>query len=149
MGLFHSFPFLFLMFKLSEKWRQYSKTTVSGILTLLNHYLSALTWSTGYFYLRRWSNNWCLKWISRSRRFDSVQKNAEVTFQKQSFEHANTKHPLPAPWGQTKEWRLKLFISNNGKHVEFKRRNAYPCFFSCVSCIFHEYDMSSRQIQST
>jgi hypothetical protein len=37
----------------------------------------------------------------------------------------------------------------NEKHVRLKMQMSYPGFFSCVRCIFHEYDVSGRQIQSS
>lgn len=40
------------------------------------------------------------------------------------------------------------YSETNEKHVRPKTRTAYPGFFPRVGWIFHEYDMSSRQIQS-
>lgn len=37
----------------------------------------------------------------------------------------------------------------NEKHIRLKMQTPYPGFFPCVGCIFHEYDVSGRQIQSS
>lgn len=54
--------------------------------------------------------------------------------------------PPSSPWEQTKQ--SKRVTSNSGKHKKPKIRTAYPCFFPCIRCRFHKYDVSGGQIQS-
>ena len=104
--------------------------------------LSIFSYVSGHLYVYLWwcSNNQCLKWVNRSSGCDCTEKDKTHIPKRVLW---TSKIPPSSPWGQRNGG------SNNGKHLEPKIRNAYPCFLSCVRCIFHKYDMSSRQIQST
>ena len=71
-----------------------------------------------------------------------------LTFQKECFEHPTPASPTLLTL-RTDKTESKLVTSNNGKHKKPKIRTAYPCFFPCVRCGFHKYDVSGSQIQST
>lgn len=126
---------------------------VSGTVTLLNLYLSAVTRSTytsGYSPVSLWwcSNHQYLKWVKRSSGHDPLPKTAVLTFQKECSEHPTPPSPTLLTL-RTDKTESKLVISNNGKHKKPKIRTAYPCFFPRVRCGFHKYDVSGGQIQST
>ena len=106
---------------------------VSGTVTLLNLYLSAVTQSThtsGYSSVSLWwcSNHQYLKWVKRSSGHDPLPKKAVLTFQRVLW----TPKPCKSypPHLENRQDRIKTCYFKQWKTQKAKNKDCIPMFLS-------------------